>query len=172
MGLDITARSRLAPAPSAAVNDEGDPVDWGAHQRLTQGLIDFTEKAWPGRTEGLAPGVYTFGGELSFRAGSYSGYNEWRRNLARMAHGVPPEAVWRRKLPGPFVELISFSDCEGLIGPAAAAKLARDFAEWEPRAVEFAAALGEWDGARWLELYRSWRLAFELAADGGCVEFH
>ena len=42
----------------------------------------------------------------------------------------------------PFVELINFSDCEGVIGPEVAAKLAKDFADYEFSASAFAAIQG------------------------------
>jgi hypothetical protein len=72
--------------------------------------------------------------------------------------------------PGPFWELIQFADNEGYIGPTVAAKLATDFANWADRAKEFAKdpEVGEW----WLVSYNKWRQAFELAADGGVVDFH
>jgi hypothetical protein len=39
------------------------------------------------------------------------------------------EQVWAARPEGPFVELIDFADNEGMIGPRAAAKLAKDFAD-------------------------------------------
>ena len=69
----------------------------------------------------------------------------------------------------PFVELINFSDCEGVIGPKVAAKLAKDFADYEDRASAFAAKFKD---DFFLALYREWRRAFEWAADGGMVHFN
>ena len=68
----------------------------------------------------------------------------------------------------PFVELIDFSDCEGVIGPKVAAKLAKDFADYEFMASAFAA---ESNDDFFLALYREWRRAFEWAADGGMIYF-
>ena len=67
----------------------------------------------------------------------------------------------------PFVELINFPDNEGVIGPVVAAKLAKDFAEFEHRAEEYSASIP--DGTDWLENYREWKCAFEMAAKDGAV---
>ena len=65
---------------------------------------------------------------------------------------------------GPFYELINFTDCDGTIGPEVAAKLARDFAEWDERAQVV--------GGEWYEAYAEWRRCFEFAAHTGAVRFH
>jgi len=72
----------------------------------------------------------TSGNVIEFRAGSYSGYNKWRDELARRALDLPAATVWEdpsRFVEAPFFELINFSDCEGTIGPDAASDLATDF---------------------------------------------
>jgi hypothetical protein len=66
---------------------------------------------------------------------------------------------------GPFRELLCFSDCDGVIGAQVAAKLARDFAEWDERAK----ALGD---SWFYEKYTEWQRCFEMAADDGAVSFH
>jgi hypothetical protein len=99
--------------------------------------------------------------------------------LAQFALGKTPEPVWAdEEAKGPFTELINFSGCEGYIGPVVAAKLAKDFADYQQRAEEYAANQGEpdhgsedWSGDEWLEVYNDWRRAFEMAADGGAVIF-
>lgn len=165
MGLDITAYRGLAPAPEAK---DADGL-WKRHLHITQHMLDFTEREFPGRTAGLAPGVYTFAEQLAFRAGSYSGYNHWRDQLSYFALGVSAQQAWRTTTAGPFWELINFPDNEGYIGPEVAAKLARDFAEHEARARAHPG--GELEGW-WSEQYLKWKKAFELAADRGAVDFH
>jgi hypothetical protein len=123
---------------------------------------------FPGREGSVGQGCYEYAesGE-GFRAGSYSGYNRWREGLAALV-GTTPRAVWNdpaRHADTPFVELINFSDCEGCIGPEVAAELAKDFAEWDERA---RATMDDWEYG----LYRQWRAAFEMAADGGAVDSH
>ena len=65
------------------------------------------------QADGLLGGYDGVSAEVGFRAGSYSGYNEWRAILCRMAHGVDPAELWDNpeKYKGkPFFELINFSD--------------------------------------------------------------
>ena len=91
------------------------------------------------------------------RAGSYSGYSAWRDDLRRQFNpDTEPDK--------PFYELIWFADNEGTIGPEAAADLLADFlahADAYTPAMEY-----------FRENYRDWTRAFELAADGGLVDFH
>lgn len=167
MGLDITAYRRLTKAEGVECDEDGEPVDWNRFTRIRQSLIDYTEEHWNGRAEGVEAGVYERDDdrEFKFRAGSYSGYNAWRDDLARFAGHRTANHVWESHIDGPFVELIDFSDCEGIIGPVVAAKLAKDFADHQERADKFA---DEW----FRQKYADWRKAFEMAADGGAVDFH
>jgi hypothetical protein len=165
MGLDITAYRRLTPAPDAELDSDGCPQEWDRYVRLRENS-DF-----PAHAEGVAQGVVQgFADSFGFRAGSYSGYDQWRDRLAQLVGWNSAEACWQATSggrDGPFRELINFSDCEGVIGPAVAAKLAKDFADWDERARTF----GGFDG--WfVEQYERWRKAFEMAADGGAVDFH
>lgn len=167
MGLDITAYRQLQPAPHAKVDEDGNPEEWGKYTAISPAIIAYTEEHFPGRTAGLAAGVYSFAEEHGFRAGSYGGYNQWRNWLSIAAGHGSARSVWDDgKTEGPFLELINFSDCEGVIGPQVAAKLAKDFADNE-------SAILKGDHEVWfVKLYREWRKAFEMAADGGCVDFH
>jgi hypothetical protein len=171
MGLDITAYKRLTPAENVEVDEAGYPVDWDRYVKANARGIEMIEATWPGRTEGLIPGqIYSFEDRLGFRAGSYGGYNRWRAWLARVAGYESDEWVWENQPEGPFVELINFSDCEGMIGSVVASKLARDFAEHEAKILADAEEPIEPYSAA--ALYRTWRQAFEMAADGGAVDFH
>jgi hypothetical protein len=162
MGLDITAYRKLETAPDA----DPDNYDYETVCRIYDGM----ETNFPGRITGVKPGLYHFANQFGFRAGSYGGYNVWRDQLAKLAGNTGAEQVWNRGVPGSaFYELINFSDCEGVIGPVVAAKLLRDFIEYEQRAEEFARAN---DDKYFLERYQHWKLAFEMAADGGAVDFH
>jgi hypothetical protein len=70
------------------------------------------------------------GKEFGFRAGSYSGYNSWRRWLCERFLGVDPKEVWEdpKRFEGkPFYELIDFSDCDGILGTEVCLKLCDDF---------------------------------------------
>lgn len=174
MGLDISAYGRLVKAP-AHIIDQCDGSD------CPDGFVRFYSNSdFPGRDAGIEDmAVYAFASSTGFRAGSYSGYNLWRDELAKLAGypAVRPDESEGAVVPhlhargawltdtGPFYELIQFSDCEGAIGPTVSAKLARDFAEYQLKAD---AHQESW----FRDLYGKWRNAFELAADGGAVSFH
>ena len=152
MGLDITAYRKLSPVEGVDV-EEGD--NWRKFVQFGASM-DWSESEWPGRAAGVDSSlVYSWEDQKDFRAGSYSGYNQWREALSEMGQ------------PGDFLELIDFADNEGVIGPIVAAKLAGDF---QRNAVE-AAARTDWQG--WFaRQYALWQAAFEMAADGGAVAFH
>ena len=156
MGLDISCFGGLTPSADAELDEDGFPLDDDKFVRLDAQLIQWTEQNFPSRTAGLVePGIYTFERSAGFRAGSYGGYNFWRDQLAQMALGMRAERVWSSGWQGPFVELIYFPDNEGVIGPVVAAKLAKDFADFEHRAQEFSASIP--DGSDWLESYGEWK---------------
>jgi hypothetical protein len=166
MGLDITAYKQLT---KVGQNETGEYVD----ENFDDGkwecrLVNFTEKQFPGRTEGLEQGaVYSYGDEFDFHAGSYGCYNAWRNELAMLAGFVNAAAVWALPdgVSGLFVELINFSDCEGVIGYKVAAKLAKDFADFEAKAATHA-------DEYFRQQYAAWARAFAMAAQNGAVEFH
>lgn len=168
MGLDITAYGKIQRIePQPEYEDTPDDV-----ARL------YVNPDFPGRADDIEDGYYTYGTSHDFAAGSYGGYNVWRNQLAELAgypavrHEAgykPPEmshaaAAWEVDA-GPFWELIHFADNEGCIGTAVSAKLAKDFAEFQSKADAHP------DGLFWSR-YAEWRRAFELAADGGAVDFH
>jgi len=174
MGLDITAHERIvlrADLDRHAMEQLYKPsqpwrFDW---------LYPFPGQGeFATRADGIVEGCYESTGEIhTFGAGSYSGYNRWREQLALML-GTTPEAIWRDPKPGPFVELINFGDNEGVIGPKTSAKLAADFAQWASKAETFGVGLGLAEGPWFIAKYRDWQRAFEIAArhGAGCVHFH
>lgn len=109
--------------------------------------------------------VWSYSDSWAFCAGSYPGYNEWRDRLATLA-GFPKDWTERKNSTNlPFYELVWFSDCDGVIGPATCAKLAKDFEEWSDRAHGI--------GPDWfIRLYDDFKQAFKDAANNGAVEFH
>jgi len=170
MGLDIIAYRHVTPAPDAPLDEHGYPKDYKKHVRVDQVSLDATEKAFPGRTKGMQPGLYACDKSFHFRAGSYTGYNDWRDRLARFALRRGARSVWvDAGMEGPFVELINFYDNEGDIGPEVSAKLAKDFAILVNKARDFAADLD--DAGYFFDCYRKWSKAFRMAADGGFVHF-
>jgi hypothetical protein len=117
-----------------------------------------------------------------FRAGSYSGYNQWRNELSIIAGYDSVDQVWKdfdsnirlvklKRIEGenaklkPFYELINFSDAEGLIGPEICKKLYQDFMDFDDKAKEVEDS--------WIyEKYLEWKEAFKVASDDGLVAFH
>ncbi len=166
MGLDIAAYKKLTKAPDAVLDADGWPVDYNKYWRAHPASIEFAEANWPGRAEGIEPGViYAFADQFRFRAGSYGGYNAWRDELARFIGRRSAKEFWDSGSPsGSFSELIDFADNEGVIGPVVAAKLAKDFADNQTRADAFS-------DAYWRDRYGDWRKAFTMAADNGAVDF-
>ena len=168
MGLDITAYRQVWAAPDCAKGDDGYLEDYDSFFRVYN-IVDFQSRAAP-LEEGAC---YGFEESMDFRAGSYSGYGEWRNELARIAGYLAHPAATRHPysegawaaLSGPFWELINFADNEGVIGSTVAAKLAADFAAMDAKAMQTTEL---W----FYELYRTWRRAFEMAADSGAVSFH
>jgi hypothetical protein len=161
MGLDITAYRRLKPEPEAEFDEDRDLV---TDDLVTDDLVlfgasqEWSESMWPGRAAPIELGVYSFADSFRFRAGSYSGYNEWRRILAAAR---PNEAA--------FEELIDFADNEGTIGTVASAKLHGDFVRYREEVL----ARVPPDERDWFETsYNAWMQAFEIASDGGAVKFH
>lgn len=179
MGLDITAVSGLVLEHEwDEKRYEEEDYDWRIISPISKRLIEFTEEGFPGRTEGLKPGFYKSVDCFSFGAGSYSGYNRWREQLSKAILDVDPEIIWNNEekwVGKPFVELIFFSDCEGLIGPKVSTKLAKDFEDYKEKAMKFAACgpgATFQDGAWFIEKYIQWSKAFSMASDNGYVNFH
>lgn len=159
MGLDITAYRQLKQATDAEARGEDGEIKYEEGYAWI-----FPNSDFPGRACEFKDGAYSFDEEYWFRAGSYSGYNAWRAALSDLAGYPSVDYVWNGAT-GPFSELIDFSDCEGALGTAASAKLAKDFADFQEKAD---AHPDEW----FREKYAAWRTAFEMAADGGAVAFH
>lgn len=159
MGLDITAFRKLTAAKNGEGLDASGEVDWKAGWSRLYHNSDF-----PGRADDVPEGIYRANDSMGFRAGSYSGYNRWREKLAALV-GVIPRELWENPKPGPFAELINFSDCDGVIGTAISKKLAADFAEHQANADAH-------EDAWFRDGYAMWRKAFEMASDGGAVQFH
>ena len=177
MGLDITAYSNLRYIGRHAGDDNyehhydpktGDQIDiegWayndfphalagpyrieqGKHG-LTVGRFDLTEKTETHR----------------FCAGSYRGYNEWRREL-QAAFNPDTE----RDLP--FYELIWFADNEGTILTGAARDLVTDFETQREQFRDFILDRHATESQWFLDRYEDWAHAFKLAAECGLVDFH
>ena len=167
MGLDITAYSHLTAIGKHTNGwcEDEDHIEAFSYDEFPQSFrgIPILSAYRPTLADGskiLDGGCYVVTDATKshqFQAGSYGGYNVWRENLRNQFNPYVEEDV-------PFFELIWFADNEGTIGPEAAVDLLADFRE-------HAAAYVQPDNWR-TTLYSDWTRAFELAADGGLVQFH
>ena len=175
MGLDITCHRNLVVTGGREAFDDDGNINFVDGWFLLRIHPEFD------RADGLcAYRPYKAEESMWFTAGSYSSYGIWLSQLAELAKptdseiaqlqlfddlilGAPVGAMNAEN--GPFVELISFSDCEGVIGPETSAKLAKDFADYQAQADQHS---DEYFRAR----YRQWREAFEFARVNGAVCFH
>lgn len=173
MGLDITAYSQLCETNLTRYNyetdDEGD-MEHGVHVQF------YINPHFNKHSENVKENVvYLYEQEFNFRAGSYSGYYEFRNTLAKIA-GYPEHYSERRNTTdnfsyccciateGPFYELINFSDCEGTIDFKISEKLYKDFVNYHDIAKE--------QDYFFLTTYENFMCAFEIAKNNGAVSFH
>jgi hypothetical protein len=170
MGLDITVYKNVNVIGHASRIDDWEEDYYMKDRENTvyiyPGLSDF----FPEWAEGLEYGaVYEYEDSFSFRAGSYSGYNYWRRWLCETFLDVDPKVVWNTPEAfenAPFYRLIHFADNEGYISQVHAQKLARDFQQYQEK-------VDDLDCEPWLkDKYADWRKAFEMASENGFVDFH
>src|SRR5438876_301239 len=148
MGLDISAYRQIT---------NGDPIDIASGKAIDDDYFSlYYIPEFQDRADGLVEGYYRYAEKFDFRAGSYSEYNEWRDSLARLAGWRNANQAFNAK-GGAFWELINFADNDGIIGPKTAAKLAKDFADFQAKA-------DTWDEPWWREKYEHWRKACEMAS--------
>ncbi|WP_457417766.1 hypothetical protein [Roseateles sp. P5_E7] len=170
-GLDVTAYEKLTIVPSPKFDKDGEPV---GENQVKLAPVEFVE-----RFAGLTPGkVYRYQSLFDFRAGSYSGYNHWRNELAKLAgyKQTPYKSfngkielrydatVWSIK-KGPFWELIDFSDAEGVIGPAVCKRVYADF-------LQYRATAAKHPDEYFRSSYEDWMKAFAMCAKDGAIVFH
>lgn len=175
MGLDITAYRKIELADNNIAFDENDELT-DYHLFVQFYRNNAFSKQIAGEVEDGA--AYKYEDSMSFTAGSYSSYNRWREELAKLAGYKPIRTdtygcmadgycagLWKNKNPsGHFSELINFSDCDGVIGAQVSAKLANDFSIFQVKADAHESDL-------FREKYAKFRAAFEMAADAGAVKF-
>src|SRR5262245_11739489 len=161
MGLDVTYMQNAEFVGKFDEIDEEAAWEQGLH-------LCWPNKDFPKHAESLVEGYYKGAGVSTFRAGSYSGYNRWRELLSETVHGMTPHEIWTAADGAyegyAFIELIHFSDCEGIIGPLTSASLAQDFND-------FSSKIKEW-GSYDITLYQNFMRAFNVAAINGIVQFH
>ena len=195
MGLDISAISELKSLvlPDNIVKHSDEYYDWEQEQSgpvytiwQHHGMPEYLDGIPKELHDDIGEGLVTANGEsYGFRAGSYSGYGEWRDDLAQAANYGSADNIWQNPesvIGRPFVELINFSDAEGIIGPVMSEKLYMDFVEQEENIMK---KVDEWylkfdpekeydgDTVKWFRSkYNDWKQAFNIARNNGAVIFH
>lgn len=150
MGLDVTAYMQVQLLPLGKRENAAFIVDEEALSR------------WPLTSVGLQPGVYrSTGAEFEVRVGHLMSYMWWREQLAELGGYRQQDVLAGDVASGPFVELISFADLEGVIGNVAARKLATDFERYDPQAEAL--------GSSFYGLFLQFRRAFQFAREAGVV---
>lgn len=167
MGLDCTAYKNIKKINEEDIrydeykDEEGNVVDKYPNNGIVFYINDISHAAKD--IDGKA--VYSYEESYGWRAGSYSGYNSWRNNLAKLAGWESDHDAWENgKLGDSFYELINFSDCEGTLGTEVCKKLLKDFIEFEDKVNK--------NDTYFYNLYLEWKKAFTIAAENGAISFH
>ena len=163
MGLDIIAYSRLKKNEylSNKKDEDKDYID-GDCLIMSPRLAEI-EKAFPGRTEPLKYNgdVYDCENYVCISIGSYGTYGWFRRALEAFSENCDC-----------FNELINFSDCEGVIGSIVSKKLYEDFSSNQELFEQWIyQKYSVFECELLLRMYHKFKWAFEIAKDGGAVEF-
>jgi len=171
MGLDILAISNLrliTPEVKAAL-DRLPEISVGDEPTLT--ITELSKEASHCRCTDMENGDYyrtEDSEEYDFRAGSYSSYGDFRREISETFLNSTPARVWSypKSYEGhPFYELVDFSDCEGVLGTEVCAKLHKDFVEG--RGKFFDEIESDWSK----EKYDSWTKALAVGKENGVIIF-
>jgi hypothetical protein len=149
------------------------------------------EPGFEGREASLLYGKFYTGEHQIVCSLSHRQWNDWRQQLAVFA-GYPKTVLpissglealqnqvannWPnltsaclQSTPGPFLELLAFTDNYGVLGPLICTKLASDFLHFNTQAVQYASTLGTL-GRDWLQIYQDLNHAF-LSVFNGAVVF-
>ena len=189
MGLDISVISKMLPVdmPEGIELWSEEYYDWEQEQGSGSVWNLYKHPHFTEQSEGLPDSpVVNQGEQYSFRAGSYSGYGEWRDLLSKLALGIGAKDLWDKVDDGgygeiPFSEHINFSDADGVIGPVASKKLYNDYVRYEKDIMnmldrfylKFEDTDIDGDTYTWFKIkYKDWKEAFRIASDNGAVIFH
>ena len=189
MGLDISVVTNLrevqVPKEIEIYSDEY--YDWQREEYPFEDIWALGQVGNYGqdRYGDYPPGSYVGETIDGFRAGSYSGYGEWRNTLAKVGAGFAggSEEAWRHDGEKyPFEELINYSDADGYIAAPITDKLCNDFVSFEKEmtdvvdkawlkihpTIELTGEDKDWFLAKWDD----WKDAMCAASGNGAVIFH
>jgi hypothetical protein len=147
MGLDISYHSGVEKVPDSEVPENVKPYN-DAYEKWERETEDSTlyhiseDTHFYNHLHPLETGwykVYDVRDEdgyrgRTFRGGSYTGYNQWRNDLAESIGWLTgTQGAWEsgEDYGPPFMELLNFSDSNGVIGSTVSKKLYNDFVDNE-----------------------------------------
>jgi hypothetical protein len=171
MGLDIVAYSKVQKIVVPVGEDEDEYYGFVKVGGIPWDRCDDLEDGWYEETnESIGHG---------FRAGAYSGYNQFRRDLSLGVNGVTAQEIWdneEKYSSLPLYEIINFGDNEGCFGPSVSRKLHTDFVnnrgKFELHMLGLCEGVSEsMHFKRIMEIYDDFTLAFEIASDSGILNF-
>lgn len=192
--LEITAYSHLVYLGPIPYKKDGKRVDYAQVPGFQkQGTLWIATDAAPvliqeddfSYLDHWSPGFYQKTPNTlthSWKAGSSSSYHEWRQTVCFLNYRLPydtllalldEEEVWM----GGLLKLLFFSDCEGTIGPVTSAEIARDMRAREsilqspPLDLDLSSSQSGVTVDSIKLFYHDLLRAFEMASEGGVVEF-
>ena len=184
MGLDIMAISNLEKKHKLSEEQKALPWEFQPAKKATRMKIDATpygsEHGGFNKCEDMEGGKYAETDETTehhFRAGSYSGYNRFRKLLSKGVADVDVDTLWENEAQykdSPMFEMINFSDCEGILGTGVCQKLYPQFVD---NRVKFENYLKSEFGQDvntviWeMETYDNFTEAFKLGSQNGIVVY-
>jgi hypothetical protein len=184
MGLDIMAISNLEKKHKLSEEQKALPWEFQTAKKATRITIDATpygsEHGGFNKCEDMEGGKYAETDETTehhFRAGSYSGYNTFRKLLSKGVAEVDVDTLWGNEdqyKDSPMFEMINFSDCEGILGTGVCQKLYQQFVDNRVKfenylKVEFGQDVNtvKWE----METYDNFSEAFRLGSQKGIVVY-
>jgi hypothetical protein len=162
VGLSVTAYSNVKIAESLPPLDERD--DWEYDSFVKTNTQEFLDSA-PSLGDGLLLDIRNSTSH-TWHAGSYRGYNIFRRLLTNLV-GYEPEEAWHDPevyTTFYFYELVNFSDYEGTIDSIASKRLLYAFISFRREFYN--------ENPGWSYMYDEWIKGLTLAADNGILHFH
>ena len=191
MGLDISVYTRLQPfdLPEGMEPWSDEYYDWEVDADIPDDMsvVSLYQPGYWGKERygNYPPGTYLGENVDGFRAGSYSGYGEWRDILSKVGASFPGGSMEAWENEGadyPFEELINFSDAEGYIGAPVTDKLCEDFVNLEEDVkdivdkawlkihptIELTGDEKDWFLYKW----NDWKSAMCTASQDGVVMWH
>jgi hypothetical protein len=184
MGLDIMAISNLEKKFKLEEKLKSLPFEVRPVVKKTRIKIDITpygsKHGGFNKCEDMEGGKYTETNsttEHHFRAGSYSGYNRFRKLLCEALVGVEDEILWANPdlyKDHPGFEMINFSDCEGILGTLVCQKLYSQLLENRDKFIAYLENefLEESKEISWeIETYDDFLEGFRLGSQNGIVVY-